>query len=185
VKLTHLEPSLLAEEVPALAEKYATMRALREAGGPNASRETLRELSARFPGSLAELDRLEAVVLEERAVESARLAAVAHERGTIDHDALPTWAAGWISVHRAMRGALNIKRRLGATRRLDEPAREVLLADIERDGTDEERALLDELDRIAAPPNGRLLDLVLSQVAGELGVAGDLRAVLMPRPRKP
>jgi hypothetical protein len=185
MKLTHLEPSLLAAEVPALADKYATMRALRAAGGPDATRETLRALATRFPGALAELDRVEAVVLEARAVESARLAAIALDQGTIEHDALPTWAAGWISVHRAMRGALNIKRRLGATRKLEAPAREELMADIEREGTDEERALIDELDRIAAPPNGRLLDLMLSQVAGELGVAGDLRAILMPRPRKP
>ncbi len=185
MKLTHLEPALLAEEVPALAEKYATMRALREAGGPNASREALRALAARFPGALAELDRVEGAVLETRAVESALLAEHAREQGTIEHEELPTWAAGWISVHRAMRGALNIKRRLGATRQLDEPAREELLSEIERTGTPEERALIDELDRIASPPNGRLLDLMLSQVAGELGVAGDLRAILMPRPRKP
>ncbi len=169
----------LERELRELAWKYATLRALRAlraSAGREAPREALRELSRRCPGSLAELDRLEGALLDARAAETRRLVAEGAQAP------LPTWARAWMHVHRALRGALAIKRRLGGARLVDHPLREAIVTGILASGTDEERALVGELDRIAAPPGGRLLDWVLARVGVELGIEGDLRELLMPRP---
>jgi hypothetical protein len=177
-----VDPAIEPAELVALARKYATMRALRRAAPGTVTRATLQAFAHEFPGALAETDRIGDALLQARLDESATLAAHASDApGPIDAQTLPTWAHAWILVHRALRGALAIKRRLRGARTIDDPTRATLRAAIERDADPAERAWLDRLDEIASPRDGRLLDQILADVTHALALDADLRELLMPR----
>ena len=142
-----------------LREKYVRLRELRASKAHREpDREELRAISRRWPGSLAEIDRLSPDVLDQRIV--ALDAAIAGAEP-------PLWARAWILAHRRLRGALAIKLWL-ATGKRDLPAE----ADL----------YLERIDEIARPPNGRISDLVFADVARELSLPeGEMRTLLMPR----
>jgi hypothetical protein len=161
------------DEVAALLEKYQTMRALREHRG-EPPREVLRELSKRFPGALAELDRIAPALLEERI---AQLQAIL-ERPTVER--LPDWVRAWLLAHARLRGALAIKAWLSGKRVVDGATRAAFAREFPGE---EARAWSERLDAIADPPGGRLVTLVYEEVARTLGIEADgVRALLMPRP---
>lgn len=174
------------EELADLATKYASMLRLRraqdvdvEAGREHRPvRDDLRALSSRYPGALAEIDRLPLGVLESRLAEVEAL----RDRDDASVDALPTWVRGWIGVHRGLRGALAIKEWLRGRRTLDADTRAALDAALAAmRHADEARAWADAFDVIAAPPRGRLVDVVLDRVARELALEREtLRALLWP-----
>jgi hypothetical protein len=159
------------DDVAQLLEKYRLMRALREDRG-EPSREVLRDLSRRFPGALAEIDRIGPSLLEERI---AQLQAIL-ERPTIER--LPDWVRAWLLTHEALRGALAIKAWLCGKRVIDDDTRAAFARDFPDD-----RAWSERLHEIADPPGGRLVALVYEDVARALGIdAADVRTLLMPRP---
>jgi hypothetical protein len=175
-------------ELAALRSKYREMQRLRSAqdadvaaGRDHApSRDELRALAREFPGALAEIDRIPPTVLARRAHELDALLA---------HDPLPpaaswpVWIRGWLGVHRGLRGALAIKAWLAGRRVIDaDTERALAQAMPQLSFADEARDWLDALPDVAAPPRGRLVDLVFDRVARELAIdVPRLRALLMPR----
>jgi hypothetical protein len=161
-------------ELAALAEKYQALvqlRVARDHGGPEASRDRLRDLSRRFPGSLRELDTLGEAELRRR----ARAAAAGAP--------LEPWMAWIAAFHRLMRAALLIK----ADRR---PAAELAAeggdrAVAERVAIEAGVSLDPDLVRdFRRPPQGRLAPLVIAELARRFGVgAEEMRSCLFPRRR--
>lgn len=169
---------------PALRRKYERILSLREAHERAANdssfiepdpRAEMASLADEFPGALRELDR---VALDEV---RRRIAAL--------HDAEedPTRVEGWMfaqhAFHRYARGALAVKRWLGE--------RAALSADAPADALEhelrkalptlrEEAALfVTDVEEIAQPLRGRLMDLVYTRTAGELGITErELRTLL-------
>jgi hypothetical protein len=161
-------------ELAALADKYdalVRLRARRDSGGPEVSREELRDLARRFPGSLRELDTLGPAELARRA--RAARAALAGAPGE-------TWMV-WISTfHRLMAAALLVKGdpSLGRERTVEETLASRAEA---RAGFPLERTLL---ETFARPPTGRLAPLVIAELARRFGVsAEEVRGCLFPRRR--
>ncbi len=153
-------------ELRELLDKYLTMRALRaERAFTTPSRTVLRAVSQRWPGVLAEIDRIAPELLEER---------IATLTAALECDAEPPlWARAWILTHARLRGALAIKFRLRGGRPLGDPT--TLPPDA--------APYLDRIGEIASPPNGRLVELVYADVARELGLdPAEMRTLLMPRP---
>jgi hypothetical protein len=102
-------PSLAAAELQELGEKYRTLAGLRDQrdGGAQASRGTLRDLAARYPGCLRELDTLGAKEIARRAGAAGAAAAGGPRE---------PWMAWIWTYHRLMRAALATKRALGRGR---------------------------------------------------------------------
>lgn len=156
-----------------LREKYLAMRTLRKerdaavAAGiePIAPRGALRELSRRWPGALAELDRIAPEVLHERIATLDDVLASGGEP--------PLWARAWLLTHARLRGALAIKFQLRGGQRIDP----------DHVFPDECTPYLDRISEIERPPNGRIVELVYADVAKILEVdPQSLRDLLMPRP---
>ena len=155
-------------ELAALAEKYdalVQLRVARDAGGPEASRGQLRELSRRFPGSLRELDTLGEAELRRRARDAAAGAPLA------------PWMSWIAAFHRMMRAALLVKAE--RTPAADDAA---LAERIARElGVVVDPPLVRAFRR---PPAGRLTPLVLAELARRFDVAAEeMRACLFPRRR--
>jgi hypothetical protein len=127
---------------------------------PIAPRDELRAFSQRWPGALAEIDRISPEVLDQRIAALDR---------AIETGEAPTWARAWILTHRRLRGALAIKAWLaGVVKEQDFPPEAALY-----------RARVDE---IRSPPKGRIMELVLGEVAQELALdPSTMRDLLMPR----
>lgn len=159
-----------ADELLALAEKYATLGELRRAharGEPHPPREVLRELARRFPGALNELDTMTLELIDERA---SKLRNASKTRRT------EPWMGIVHSYHALYRAALVLKPLLAKLGADDARAREAA----ERAGLD------DELVRaIAKPPRGRLTDVVLARVARDHAETEEAVArLVLPRPRR-
>jgi hypothetical protein len=153
--------NLTPKELDALCAKYREilrLRNLETLGCGDDPRPAMRQLAARFPGSLRELDCRPLADLEERLaiLEGARRG----ERGA------PDWAALQSSFHTWLRAALRLKR--AAARSLD-PDPVASHAPPFRDDldTDEELPVLDDnaRDAILRPIGGRVLPWVLARVA--------------------
>jgi hypothetical protein len=167
----YLENSTVSEspDLRALREKYAAILVLREAhGSPDEPdpRAALGALAARFPGALREIDELP--------LETIRTRIAALDGALGDATKIERWMIAQSLFHRLARGALAVKRWLvrkpGATS-----------ADVRRDGAldDEARAWADDVDAIARPPRGRVMDLVHARVARELGVTDEEARLLV------
>ncbi len=160
-------------ELAALADKYqrlVALRVARDAGGPEATREQLRDLSRRFPGSLRELDTLGEAELRRRA------------RAAADGASEP-WMAWITAFHRLMRAALLVKASR-ARQRDDRNERED--ADLAQRVRSETGLTIDRdlLRAFARPPQGRLAPLVLAEVARSFQVEAEtMRTCLFPRRR--
>jgi hypothetical protein len=168
------EPS--DDELGALADKYQTLallRAARDGTELEPPRETLRALAERHPGALRELDTLGLPELQRRA-RMARAAAAGGPR--------EPWM-GWItSFHRLMAAALLVKGEAAQGRR-------ARTAPVELSPSLPGRAsatagfTLDEalVATLAHPPGGRLLPLVMAELARRFGVdARELAEALFP-----
>jgi len=176
---------LNAVELEALRRKYAEIQRLRllhERAKSDASfvepapGAAMAALAREFPGALREIDRLPIEMLAERLV-AIDVAIADPERVT------PWMRASW-SFHRLARGALSVKRWL-ATSTTAPATRADLDAAIASSSLafpDDARAWLDDLDAIARPPRGRLMDLVYDRVAAELGLPfGETRCLVLTR----
>lgn len=152
--------------------KYLTMRAMRTAT-TIAPRDELRAFSQRWPGALAEIDRIPMTLIEQRIAELDR----AIEGSS--REPPPMWARAWILTHRRLRGALAIKLWLKGRRTLDDDETRLLAQAQFPPESELYRARLDE---VASPPEGRVMELVLRDVAAELGLESHtMLALLMPR----
>lgn len=174
-----------AADLRALREKYERMLALREAHArakrdvtyaePNPEAE-MTLLAERFPGSLRELDRL---ALDDIL---ARIEALSRA------ERAPSTAARWmvaqIVFHRLARGALAAKRWLGGRRRVTDSDRARFRRELPTLPRAADASLVaDDLDRIAAPPRGRLMDVVHARTAEILGITeAESRALVFGAP---
>lgn len=156
-----------ASELDSLARKYRTLLALRR-GKFTLTTPFARALAAEFPGALRELDVLPLDIL------AARLADVG-SASREDRDAA-AWISPMIVYHVRMRQLLAVKRLLGGER-CPNAERAATIARVlgpECDAT--------LVERVAAPPSGRLNRLAFELVARELGRAeSEIEGLLFPR----
>jgi hypothetical protein len=121
-------------------------------------------LAYAFPGALREMDRIPMAELERRLAWLERLHAGEQA------DAPEPWALLGFRYHVLLRGALAAKRWLAGRRSVDEELvarfREATVA---LDHGEEALLWADALPRLAAPPAGRLLALVLERLSLESG----------------
>jgi hypothetical protein len=154
----------------ALARKYATMLALREAhdrGEGVASNTTLRALAEEFPGALHEIDRLPMDLLRARTDATAR---ACH-----DPAAVAPWMSRVIAWHALLAATLRAKR--DARLAVDEPAS--LAARL----TAESGVVVDDAfaRSLASPARGRVVPLVMGAVAAHFDEdVAAVRATLFP-----
>jgi hypothetical protein len=185
-RIADVPPDRVRTELGELSAKYRIMRKLRlaqaddhDAGRDHhPDREELKAFAARWPGALSEIDRLPMDALHARLAEVDALLA----RADVAIDDLPTWVRGWIGVHRGLRGALAVKAWLHGRRSIDDAMRRALDDAMPTlRFPDDARLWSDALEVVAAPPRGRLVDVVLTRVATELDVDPHaLRRTLWP-----
>lgn len=123
----------------------------------------MAQLAEEFPGSLREMDTLplEIITGRIRALCSA-------ERDSRNVEA---WMGAQALFHRLARGALAAKRWLRGSRRITVSRRASFQEALPTMPRGADAALfLGELERIAAPPRGRLMDVVHAKLAEMLGV---------------
>lgn len=137
-----------------LLDKYEELVRLREGAPGPAPKERLRDLARRFPGALAEIDRLPMDVLLAR-------------RDALRAGEWPPFAAAWTVVHAHFRGVLALKAWLGGRKEVDDALEAAALGAALPDEAAPWRGRLRE---IARPPDGRLTTLVHAAAAAELGV---------------
>jgi hypothetical protein len=153
-----------------LRDKYVTMLAMRiehDRGGEDEveARRRMAELAARFPGALRELDDLE---LDEIRRRVAAIDAVLHG----DREKAEPWMEALARFHMLARGALCAKRWLGGRKRVDAQTEAAFAKAIPSLPFPEDScAWASDLARIAAPPRGRVTDLVFARVAREMGIS--------------
>jgi hypothetical protein len=156
-----------SSELARLARKYDRLIELRRERSESPP-DDLRTLAEEFPGALRELDALPLAELERR-LSSVRRAL---EGGPTE--ALLEWL---IAYHSLMRTALAVKRRLGGERRpSSERARLLAEALTSETGV---TCSVELVRQVAAPPRGRLNELVLARIAQSSGrAASELRSAL-------
>jgi hypothetical protein len=172
------------EELSALRDKYARMRAMRlaHAAGderPHEVRASMADLASRFPGALREIDELELAEIDRRI---GRIGAALS--GAIE---VEPWMAAVALFHRFARGALCAKRWLSGRRVVTPEVAACFQAEAE--GLEfpvEARDWEAHLAVLAAPPDGRLTRLVYERIAVHLDVtAAQARVLVFGEPRRP
>ena len=174
-----------ASVLHALRHKYAAIVELRlaHAAGtedPQAVRPRLLDLAREFPGALREIDQLALDELHRRIAELDSVLA-----GESPH---ASWMAAVALFHALLRGALCAKRWMSTAGLAGEDARRAFVAGLPAMAfPDDARAWIDDLDAIAAPPRGRMMDLVLPRIAKTLAITvEETRALVLPvRPACP
>lgn len=166
-----------AERLGALAGKYeelGRLRAARAAGEPPPAAPVFKELARAFPGCLAELDTLPAETIAARAAALRDAAA----GGRVE-----PWME-WLADHHArMRAALWIKPRVARGGPIDDARAEALA----RDAAAVAGVLVDAafVRAVAAPPQGRLVTLVLAELERRHGrPAADIKRAIFPAARR-
>jgi hypothetical protein len=156
-------------EAAAMRGKYAEMLAMRvEHASGREDEERVRprmsDLAARFPGALREIDRLELAEIERR---------IASLDAVIEHSAEPEpWMAAVARFHRLARGALGAKRWLDRRRAVTEAVAAAFDDEVSAlEFAEEIQVWRDDLAAIAAPPRGRVMDLVFVRLARDLRVS--------------
>jgi hypothetical protein len=152
-----------------LRDKYAQMLAMRlahEAGDEDEAqvRTLMAAIASRFPGALREIDDLELAVIRDRI----------HQLDAVLGGGVPVepWMEAVALFHELARGALCAKRWLAGRRRVDEDIEGSFAREVEGLAFPEDaRAWIGQLARIAAPPRGRLTDLVYARMARVLGTS--------------
>ena len=158
-----LIPEVSADDILALVRKYEEVVRLRREGEPGSKAESdprpaLAALAAEFPGALRELDQLPLADLESRIQALRRVV-----RG---EEAPGPWMAVQARFHPLMRSALHAKRWLRGRRQVDV----AVVESFRRELPSQAAIWAKDLARIAAPPRGRVVELVLLRVAEELDV---------------
>jgi len=181
-----------------LRRKYGEMLSMRLAHDSGAetearARQRMAELASRFPGALREIDELELAVIRERI---ERLDAALRGDGPVER-----WMEAVGLFHSLARGALRAKRWLAGRKTVDAitvlayasdvadlavadpagPAGAGAVDGAVADGL----AWTGELARIAAPPRGRIMDLVFARLARTLGTTErEARHLVFGPPRR-
>jgi len=175
---------MVLEELPALRDKYAQMRAMRlaHAAGdeqPHEVRKAMADLALRFPGALREIDELELTEIEWRI---ERLGAALS--GAID---VEPWMEAMALFHRLARGALCAKRWLSGRRVVTPEVATSFRADAaELAFPNEALDWESHLGAVAAPPAGRVTQLVYERMAVRLAItAEEARSLVFPERRRP
>ena len=154
-------------ELSRLARKYERLIELRREVSRRPP-DDLRSLAAEFPGALRELDALTLPELERR------LSSVRRALDGEPTDALIEWL---LAYHALMRTALLVKRRLRGERRPSSQQAERLAESLTSETGLPCSAEL--VSQVAAPPRGRLNELVLARLSRASGRgASELRAAL-------
>jgi hypothetical protein len=187
-----------------LRNKYVEMLSMRVAHDSGTeddarARQRMAKLASRFPGALREIDELELEVIRDRI---DRLDAALRGDAAVER-----WMEAIGLFHALARGALGAKRWLAGRKRVDPstaleyerhvsgaagrgalstPQEHGSRAGRAVDGAHDADALAwsAELGRIAAPPRGRIMDLVFERVAEALGTTeGEARHLVFGPPR--
>jgi hypothetical protein len=182
-----LPDPLPSRELRALRDKYARILLLRTAHARARSdaafvepdpRDAMTRLAQEFPGALRELDQLPLATIVER------IAALEAAEG--DPLAIERWMRAQAVFHRLARGALVAKGWLGGRKRVTTStcaAYRDALATL-RFG-DDAAMFAEDLERVASPPRGRLMDLVHARAAEVLGVTPrEVRQLVFGAPRE-
>jgi hypothetical protein len=160
-----------------LRDKYAEMLAMRMADGTGdiddeQTRVRMARLSSLFPGALREIDDLELSEIKSRI---AKLNVVLREEGGVER-----WMEAIIEFHALARGALCVKRWLARRKRVDAQVESAFAAAAPALAFPEDACRwTGDLARIAAPPRGRVLDVVFERMARELGISEPTARVLV------
>lgn len=151
-----------------LRDKYVRMRVLRERHGRARTdpswvepdpRPEMTRLATEFPGALREIDRLPAHVIDER---------IAQLDAALAGGPALSWMEAQLLFHAHARAVLAAKRWLGRTRVVDAA---VTAAFVE--ACPDSAWLAADLAAIAAPPSGRVMNVVHAYVAARLGLPRD------------
>jgi len=147
-----------------LRDKYVRMRILRERHGRARAdpawvepdpRPEMTRLAKEFPGALREIDRLPAHVIEER---------IRDLDTAMQPDAAPLpWMTAQLAFHAQARAVLSAKKWLRGRKTIDAATRAAFVA------AHPDLAAID-LAAVAAPPGGRVMNVVYTNVAAELGI---------------
>jgi hypothetical protein len=153
------------------------MRLFDEAHPGGDPRLEMAALAARFPGALRELDEAPLDVIRGRIAALSRCV----ESGA----PVEPWMRASAVFHALTRGALAAKRWLGGRKVVDEAAIADFLLAVEGSAHAEDaKAWARELQLVAAPPRGKLTDLVFERVAAHLGLpVGEARALVVGPPK--
>jgi hypothetical protein len=156
-----------SQALHALRDKYVRILALRTAHDRAKAdtafvepdpRAEMAKLATEFPGALRELDTLALDVVAERIV--------ALDAAVRDPSVAEPWMIAQVLFHRTAREMFSAKRWLGGRKTVTDAMRSAF--------TEQARESLEvraeDLDAIAAPPNGRVTDLVYARVATALEV---------------
>ncbi len=135
-------------------------------------RARMIRLASSFPGALREIDELELDEIRDRI---AQLDAVLHGRLPVQR-----WMEALALFHALARGALCAKRWLSRRRQIDEALRAAYAAALTTfPYPDDARLWVGELERVASPPEGRIVELVVARAARELATTqADVRALV-------
>jgi hypothetical protein len=146
------------DDLAALQSKYEEMLRLRLAPATLDPRRSMAALASRFPGSLRELP-LDA--LRERLT-----ALAAAGRGA----PYAPWIEATHLFHVLTRGALCAKRWLGGRKVIDRATRDAFAREASSlCWGDDALTWKDDLELLAAPPRGRVTELVYERIAAHLG----------------
>lgn len=155
-------------DLDSLVEKYERIHALRvlhDRARRDPSfvepdpRAEMAAIARAWPGALRELD---AMPLDEVRSRIDRLGLARRDASRVER-----WMIAQDTFHRYARGALAAKRWLGKRKRIT--AEEV--ASFRAEAGADERLWAEALAEVAAPPRGRLMELVHTRVAAELGAS--------------
>jgi hypothetical protein len=167
--------------------KYGEMLAMRlahEAGQDNEAeaRARMAQLASRFPGALREIDDLELGAIRDR-IRQLEAALAGAEPGQ-------PWMDATALFHALARGALWAKRWLAGRKIVDDAEARALAVELEA-ASDGSASFADalvwaaDLQRVASPPRGRVMDLVFARVAHTLGTSdGEARRLVFGTPRR-
>jgi hypothetical protein len=177
-----------------LRRKYGEMLSMRLAHDSGVetearARQRMAELASRFPGALREIDELELAVIRERI---ERLDAALRGDGPVER-----WMEAVGLFHSLARGALRAKRWLAGRKTVDAITVLAYASDVAdlavadpagpagASAVDDGLAWTGELARIAAPPRGRIMDLVFARLARKLGTTErEARHLVFGPPRR-
>lgn len=154
------------ERILALRLAHDLARDSRDAFAESPSpQDAMRELARRFPGALRELDRLPVEVIRTR-IDELRSA----QENPMKRQA---WMSAQARFHALARGALAAKQWLrGRPLSVDLKCAFLCALDEMPSGNDA-RIWAFELESLASPPRGRLMDVVYAKLASELGTNAD------------
>jgi hypothetical protein len=152
-------------DLAALREKYERMLELRLAPSGGDPRRAMAALASRFPGALREIDDLPLETIAAR---------VREIRACEDGSPGARWMEATHLFHTLTRGALCAKRWLAGRKEIDDAVRAAFdRAVVTLCWEQDARSWRDDLARLAAPPRGRVTELVYERIGRLLGVSAE------------